>query len=95
MPFVLDASVAAAWAFEDGDHPAAARALGLIENDSAIVLGLWWFEVRNALLSSEIGRRTTRARALMHSCLISLNCLFKWRHCRTASMYSDWRGNEA
>jgi hypothetical protein len=27
MPFVLDASIAACWAFEDEDHPVAAAAL--------------------------------------------------------------------
>ena len=33
MPFVLGASIAAAWAFADEDHPTA-----------ALAVGIWWFE---------------------------------------------------
>jgi len=53
MPFVLDASVAACWAFEDEDHPTARRALTRIRTDEAIVPSLWWFEVRNTLIMNE------------------------------------------
>jgi predicted nucleic acid-binding protein len=53
MPFVLDASIAACWAFEDEDHPRAALALERIRTDEARVPSLWWFEVRNVLLVNE------------------------------------------
>jgi predicted nucleic acid-binding protein len=53
MPFVLDASVAVCWAFEDEDHPIARRALTRIRTDEAIVPTLWWFEVRNTLIMNE------------------------------------------
>ncbi len=53
MPFVLDASIAACWAFEDEDHPGAALALERIRADEARVPSLWWFEVRNVLLINE------------------------------------------
>jgi hypothetical protein len=53
VPFVLDASVASAWAFEDEDHPRAARALRRIQNDPAFVPLLWWFEVRNSVIFNE------------------------------------------
>lgn len=53
MPFVLDASVAACWAFDDEDHPAAALALERIRDDEARVPALWWFEVRNVLIVNE------------------------------------------
>jgi predicted nucleic acid-binding protein len=53
MPFVLDASVAACWAFEDEDHSIAKRALARIRTDEAIVPSLWWFEVRNTLVMNE------------------------------------------
>lgn len=53
MPFVLDASVALAWAFAEEDHPAAAAALALIRNDEGCVPSLWWFEVRNVLVVAE------------------------------------------
>ena len=53
MPFVLDASVVACWAFEDEDHPVARQALDLIRTEEARVPSLWWFEVRNALIVNE------------------------------------------
>lgn len=55
MPFVLDASIAACWLFEDEDHPHATEALDRVRNDEARVPRLWWFEVRNMLLVN--GRR--------------------------------------
>lgn len=61
MPFVLDASVAATWAFEDEDHPVAARAIERIRVDAAIVPSLWWFEVRNTLIVNERRKRLTEA----------------------------------
>ncbi|MGO9007435.1 MAG: type II toxin-antitoxin system VapC family toxin [Beijerinckiaceae bacterium] len=59
MPFVLDASIAACWAFEDEDHPIAARALERIRTDEARVPSLWWFEIRNALIVNERRKRLT------------------------------------
>ncbi len=53
MPFVLDASVAACWAFDDEDHPLAGRALDRLRDDSALAPTLWWFEVRNILIVNE------------------------------------------
>ena len=53
MPFVLDASIAVCWAFDDEDHPVAASALERIRHDEAVAPGLWWFEVRNTLIVGE------------------------------------------
>ena len=53
MPFVLDASVAACWAFDDEEHTVAAAALERIRGDEARVPALWWFEVRNTLIVNE------------------------------------------
>lgn len=61
MPFVLDAFIAACWAFEDEDHPAAALALERIRTDEAQVPSLWWFEVRNTLIVNERRGRITQA----------------------------------
>jgi predicted nucleic acid-binding protein len=61
MPFVLDASVAACWAFEDEDHPTATLALGRIRSDQARVPSLWWFEVRNTLIINERRGRLAEA----------------------------------
>ena len=53
MPFVLDASIALAWALADENHPVAAAALARIRTDEALVPSIWWFEVRNALIVNE------------------------------------------
>jgi len=57
MPFVLDASVTACWAFRDEDHPHADLALQQLRNDEALVPSLWWFEVRNILVVNERRKR--------------------------------------
>jgi predicted nucleic acid-binding protein len=61
MPFVLDASIAACWAFEDEDHSIAALALERIRADEARVPSLWWFEVRNTLIVNERRGRLTES----------------------------------
>ena len=61
MPFVLDASIAACWAFEDENHPAAALALERIRTDEVLVPGIWWFEVRNTLIVNERRGRLSQA----------------------------------
>jgi predicted nucleic acid-binding protein len=58
MPFVVDASVTACWAFEDEDHPAATLAFDRLATDDALAPGLWWYEVRNLLVMNE--RRSRR-----------------------------------
>ena len=50
---MLDASVAAAWLFDDEDEPRAAAALTRLEDDVAVVPQLWHLEVRSALLGAE------------------------------------------
>lgn len=67
MPFVLDASVTASWAFPDEHSPVATRAGELLEtsSDGAIVPSLWWFEIRNILLVNERRGRTTVARTTL------------------------------
>lgn len=59
MAFVLDASVAACWAFADEDHPAAALALERIRTDEAWAPSLWWFEIHNILIVNERRGRLT------------------------------------
>jgi predicted nucleic acid-binding protein len=61
MPFVLDASVAVAWAFKDENHANAALALERIRKDEAHVPSLWWYEVRNSLIVNERRRRFREA----------------------------------
>ena len=52
MPFVLDASVAVAWAYAD-QHPSALEAQKRIAGEHAFVPSLWWFEVRIVLIIHE------------------------------------------
>ena len=61
MPFVLDASIAATWAFEDENHPNAAVALARAQSDTAWVPFVWWFEFRNAMLENERRGQLTEA----------------------------------
>lgn len=57
MPFVLDASVTACWAFNDEKHSHADTAFALIQRDEAVVPSLWWFEIRNMLVIGERRKR--------------------------------------
>jgi hypothetical protein len=61
MPFVLDASIAACWGFDDEDHLTAAPALERIRADEGRVPSLWWFEIRNTLIVNERRGRITEA----------------------------------
>jgi predicted nucleic acid-binding protein len=61
MPFVLDASIAACWAFQDEQHPRADAAFAKIRTEEAVVPSLWWFEVRNVLVVNERRKRITES----------------------------------
>jgi predicted nucleic acid-binding protein len=60
--FVLDASVAVAWCFEDECDAVADAALDLLESAEAVVPPTWPIEVGNALLAGERRKRITAAR---------------------------------
>jgi predicted nucleic acid-binding protein len=53
VAFVLDASVALAWCFDDEKTPQTEAVLDRLAADSAVVSTLWEFEVANALLVAE------------------------------------------
>ena len=59
MPFVLDASIAACWAFQGEQHPRADAAFARIRTEDAVVPSLWWFEIRNILVVNERRKRIT------------------------------------
>jgi predicted nucleic acid-binding protein len=66
MAFVLDASISAAWALADESDLLATRILdGWIASpespETALVPGLWWYEVRNLLVISERRKRIVAA----------------------------------
>src|SRR5205823_3956423 len=58
MPFVLDASIAHAWAFKEISETADI-AQARLEADTAWVPSLWWFELRNGLVMAERRGRIT------------------------------------
>jgi predicted nucleic acid-binding protein len=64
MPFVLDASVALSWLFEDelaDAEQATLASLRAIEQDSALVPAFWPLEVANGLHRAERRSRVTNA----------------------------------
>ncbi|HZU89814.1 MAG TPA: type II toxin-antitoxin system VapC family toxin [Stellaceae bacterium] len=61
--FVVDASVALAWCFDDEATPASRALLDRFEREQAEVPSLWHLELANALALSERHRRITAARA--------------------------------
>jgi len=78
MPFVLDASVAVAWCFEDETTPYTEYVLALLGSDTARVPLIWPLEVANALLMAERRARleladTTRFLELLHALPITVD----------------------
>ena len=63
MAFVLDASIAAAWALPDESSSLADRMLTRTESEDAVVPALWWYEVRNILVIAERRKRITASDA--------------------------------
>jgi predicted nucleic acid-binding protein len=59
MRFILDASIAITWAMRDEDHPIADLAFLEIQSGSAIVPGIFWYEIRNILVLNERRNRIT------------------------------------
>lgn len=78
MPFVIDASVTASWLLPDETDARADQAYALLDTDSAVAPGLWWFELRNIFIVNERrGRidqaKTQRALELLASLPIRLD----------------------
>jgi predicted nucleic acid-binding protein len=53
MSLVVDSSVVGCWCFPDESSPAADAALSAVAADEVVVPAIWWFEVRNLLLTGE------------------------------------------
>ena len=53
MNFVLDASVALSWCFEDEDDDYAVRVLDALRSSEAVVASLWPLEMSNGLVVAE------------------------------------------
>ncbi len=61
MAVILDASASLCWAFPDEDHPIATAAWDRLGAEAGHVPSLWWYELRNALVTSERRGRLTEA----------------------------------
>lgn len=59
MPFIIDASISAAWIMPDEIEPVADLILDQLIDDEALAPSLWWFEVRNLLIVNERRKRLT------------------------------------
>lgn len=53
MPIVVDNSIVMCWCLADESEPVADRAMQRVVNDGAVVPGIWWYELRNALVINE------------------------------------------
>lgn len=71
--FVLDASVALSWMFEDEKNAYAERILDSLAEKSAAVSDLWALEVANALMVAERRKRLTAKAS--EECLLLLSTL--------------------
>ena len=60
--FVLDASMALSWCFEDESDALAERVLDSLTESEALVPAIWFLEVANGLLAAERKKRTTPER---------------------------------
>lgn len=63
MNFVLDASVTLAWLFEDESDPETDQLLERLETETALVPGLWLYEVANVLIAGERRNRLTETQS--------------------------------
>lgn len=57
MAIVIDASIVGAWVFSDESDGIADAAAEVLQDDTGLVPGLFWFEVRNVLLVGERRKR--------------------------------------
>jgi len=64
MPFVLDASISAAWALTDEFSSLAETAENRLKTDYAVVPAIWWYEIRNLLVVSERRQRIAEVESM-------------------------------
>jgi len=65
MDWVLDASMALAWAFPDEKSSEADRFLGMLTTESILwVPAVWWYEMANALTTARRRQRLTEAEVM-------------------------------
>ncbi|MEI1251306.1 type II toxin-antitoxin system VapC family toxin [Rhizobium aouanii] len=65
MPFVLDASIAAAWFLPDEQHDATDQLMSDLDSTIGFVPTLFWFEIRNLFLMAGSRGRLRPGEALL------------------------------
>ena len=68
---VLDASVSAAWVFDDENSPYADVVFTLVHTNDVLVPSFWRFEIRNALLSATRRNRIDHDQAMQYLATLS------------------------
>ena len=58
---VPDNSIVLSWCLADENDPRADRAMQLVSDHGAVVPGIWWYELRNALVVNERRKRLDAA----------------------------------
>jgi predicted nucleic acid-binding protein len=71
LPFVLDASIALAWCFEDEATPATEAVLERLAEDDAVAPSLWELEVVSVLLLAERRGRITESQTARFVALLT------------------------
>ena len=71
MAFVLDASVTAVWAFADESCNVADAAAESLKSGAALVPQIWWYEIRNLVLTGERRRRIAQPDSIAFFHLLS------------------------
>ena len=61
MAVVIDNSIVLAWCLADEQDAVAEAAMGAVAAEGAVVPGIWWYEIRNALVVNERRKRLTAA----------------------------------
>ena len=79
--FVLDNSVVLAWCLEDEAQPLADRAMRRVTEEGAVAPGIWWYELRNALISNERrGRLTAAQTGIALTAIARMQIAMDWDH---------------
>jgi predicted nucleic acid-binding protein len=71
MAFVIDASVAGAWAFAEESSPLAEKVEAVLQSEPAVVPGIWWYETRNLLVINERSKRISKEQSESFLALIA------------------------
>jgi predicted nucleic acid-binding protein len=81
MPIVVDNSIVMSWCLADESDPLADRAMQHVTEDGAVVPGIWWYELRNALIVNERrGRLDAADTTGTLTDLREMSIAFDWEH---------------